>query len=134
MKFYYDKDTKLIYEHCFFDEDTKHADCPYIELTEAEWNTQLQSHPACANPYYIDGKIVFQMEENKKNKIDAENKIVEISTWFDSYDMQVKQAERSLRLKEEPDIHIGSRVYSSLEELDTEAKEKAKELKSLRQK
>ena len=48
--------------------------------------------------------------------------------------MQVKQAERASRLGEEVDIHINDKVYKSIKELDLEASEKAKELKSLRQK
>ena len=64
----------------------------------------------------------------------VDDKIMELLSWFDKYDMQVKQAERASRLGEEANIHINDKVYKSIKELDSEANEKAKELKILRQK
>ena len=131
MRFYYNPTTRKIYEHCFYDEDNEHSDCPFFDIPFEDWCEKMQSHQTNQAPYFENGEIVLKEEETE---LSDDDKIMELLSWFDKYDMQVKQAERSLRLKEEPDIHIGSRVYSSLEELDTEAKEKAKELKTLRQK
>lgn len=39
---------------------------------------------------------------------------------------------RAQRLGEPLDIHIGNTIYTSIEDLDKEAKEKAAELKKLR--
>ena len=122
MKFYYNPTTHKIYEHCFYDEDNEHLDYPFFEM---------QSHQTNQAPYFENGEIVLKEE---KTQISNDDKIMELLNWFDKYDMQVKQAERALRLGEEIDIHIDDKVYKSIKELDLEAIEKAKELKMLRQK
>lgn len=131
MKFYYNSVTHRIYEHCFYDEDTNHQDSPHVELSFEEWSEKLQSHSLNVAPYYENGEIIYKNVETQPNDKD---RISDLMLWFDKYDMQVKQAERASRLGEEADIHIDDKVYKSIKELDLEASEKAKEIKTLRQK
>lgn len=131
MKFYYNPTTHKIYEHCFYDEDNEHSDCPFFDISLEDWCEKMQSHQINQAPYFENGEIVLKEEETQ---ISNDDKIMELIIWFDKYDMQVKQAERASRLGEEIDIHINDKVYKSIKELDSEANEKAKELKILRQK
>ena len=131
MRFYYNPTTHKIYEHCFYDEDNEHLDCPFFDMTFEDWCEKMQSHQTNQAPYFENGEIVLKEEEIQ---ISNDDKIIELMSWFDKYDMQVKQAERASRLGEEADIHINDKVYKSIKELDSEANEKAKELKMLRQK
>ena len=91
----------------------------------------MQSHQTNQAPYFENGEIVLKEE---KIQISNDDKIIELISWFDKYDMQVKQAERAIRLGEKIDIHIDDKVYQSIKELDSEANEKAKDLKMLRKK
>ena len=131
MRFYYNLTTHKIYEHCFYDEDNEHSDCPFFDMTFEDWCKKMQSHQTNQSPYFENGKIVLKEEETQ---LSNDDKIMELISWFDKYDMQVKQAERAIRLGKEIDIHINDKVYKSIKELDSEANEKAKELKMLRQK
>ena len=131
MKFYYNQTTHRIYEHCFYDEDNDHSDCPFFDMSFEDWCEKMQSHQTNQAPYFENGEIVLKEEETK---LSNDDKIMELLSWFDKYDMQVKQAERAIRLGEEIDIHIDDNVYQSIKELDLEASKKAKELKTLRQK
>lgn len=131
MRFYYNQTTHRIYEHCFYDEDNEHSDCPFFDMSFEDWCEKMQSHQTNQAPYFENGEIVLKEEETK---LSNDDKIMELLNWFDKYDMQVKQAERASRLGEEIDIHINDKVYKSIKELDSEANEKAKELKILRQK
>ena len=131
MKFYYNPTTNKIYEHCFYDEDNEHLDYPFFDVTFEEKKKKMQSHQTNQAPYFENGEIVLKEE---KTQISNDDKIMELISWFDKYDMQVKQAERAIRLGEEADIHIDGIVYKSIKELDSEANEKAKDLKMLRQK
>lgn len=131
MKFYYNPTTNKIYEHCFYDEDNEHLDYPFFDITFEDWCEKMQSHQTNKAPYFENGEIVLKEEETQ---ISNDDKIMELLNWFDKYDMQVKQAERAIRLGKEIDIHIDDKVYQSIKELDSEANEKAKDLKMLRQK
>lgn len=131
MKFYYNPTTYKIYEHCFYDEDNEHSDYPFFDMTFEDWCEKMQSHQTNQAPYFENGEIVLKEEEVQ---LSNDDKIMELLSWFDKYDMQVKQAERSIRLGEKIDIHIDGKVYQSIKELDSEANEKAKDLKILRQK
>ena len=131
MKFYYNPTTNKIYEHCFYDEDNEHLDYPFFDITFEDWCEKMQSHQTNQAPYFENGEIVLKEEETQ---ISNDDKIMELLNWFDKYDMQVKQAERAIRLGKEIDIHIDDKVYQSIKELDSEANEKAKDLKMLRQK
>lgn len=130
MKFYYNPTTHKIYEHCFYDEDNEHSNFPFFEMSFEDWCEKMQSHQTNQAPYFENGEIVLKEEETQ---LSNDDKIIELLNWFDKYDMQVKQAERAIRLGEEADIHIDGVVYKSIKELDSEANEKAKELKTLRQ-
>ena len=100
-------------------------------MTFEDWCEKMQSHQTNQAPYFENGEIVLKEEEVQ---LSNDDKIMELLSWFDKYDMQVKQAERASRLGEEADIHINDKIYQSIKELDSEANEKAKELKMLRQK
>lgn len=54
-----------------------------------------------------------------------------IEYWFAKYDLQVKEYERAVRLGLTANIHIGDKMYTTIEELDAEAEDKAKRLKEL---
>ena len=131
MRFYYNPTTHKIYEHCFYDEDNEHSGCPFFDMSFEDWCEKMQSHQTNQVPYFENGEIVLKEEEVQ---LSNDDKIMELLSWFDKYDMQVKQAERAIRLGEEADIHIDGVVYKSIGELDLEANEKAKEIKMLRQK
>ena len=131
MRFYYNPTTHKIYEHCFYDEDDEHSDCPFFDMPFEDWCEKMQSHQTNQAPYFENGEIVLKEEEIQ---LSNDDKIMELLSWFDKYDMQVKQAERASRLGEEADIHIDGVVYKSIGELDLEANKKAKEIKTLRQK
>ena len=113
MRFYYNPTTHKIYEHCFYDEDNEHLDYPFFDMTFEDWCEKMQSHQTNQAPYFENGEIVLKEE---KTQLSNDDKIIELLNWFDKYDMQVKQAERAIRLGKEIDIHIDDKVYQSIKE------------------
>lgn len=61
-----------------------------------------------------------------------QKKIEDILVWFEEYDNQCSQYLRAVRRNQAISLHIGSRVYQSIGDMDIEADMKAQELNSLR--
>lgn len=80
-----------------------------------------------------DGAISEEpFETEGSRRIDRLNKIYSLEEWFKSYDMQVKQYERAVRIGTGINLHINGKEYTSIEEMDRDAVSKAAELKSLK--
>lgn len=67
-----------------------------------------------------------------QKQVAKNDRIFEINNWFNKYDMQVKQYDRAKRLGLDNEIHIGDKIYKTIEELDTQANLYVKELNSLK--
>lgn len=65
-------------------------------------------------------KEEYYSKINLKRKTESE--IRQIESWFEKYDMQVKQYERCVRLGITCDLHIDNIVYNSITDLDNQAK------------
>lgn len=129
-KIKYNKSTGWIQERYPWDEPAT-ENSGILEVSEEEYQQTLSCDTGkrwAVNDNHI---ILLNYETNESKKLEKMNAISSINSWFNSYDMQIKQAERAQRLGEPLDIHIGNTIYTSIEDLDKEAKEKAAELKKL---
>lgn len=65
MKFYYDKNTRRVINHCYYDEDTDSAKkgLPSFELTIKEWSETLACIPFAKAYFYRDGKLLLEDDE-----------------------------------------------------------------------
>lgn len=82
------------------------------------------------NKYILEDNQTALLSQNNFCKLTEElNTLYE---WFNEYDLQVKQAERAIRLNQSLNIHINNVQYKSLKELDLEANKKQERLHELR--
>lgn len=134
-KVYYNATTLEIYiEPIFSDNSQAHLDDPYFLLTDKEWFEQLSAVDVNIKKKYIDNQIVDEIIS--QDVVDAKltnTQINKLTQWFDEYDMQVRQYERAIRLNLNIDIHIDDKIYNTINDLDSDAQENAKELKRLKE-
>lgn len=76
-------------------------------------------------------KIAKKREELNR-QVSLKNQLFTLKEWFVKYDEQVSQYERAKRLDLDIVLHIGSKVYETLRELDEEAKINAEKISKIR--
>ena len=76
-------------------------------------------------------KIAKKREELSR-QLSLKNQLSTLEEWFVKYVEQVSQYERAKRLDLDIVLHIGSKVYETLRELDEEAKINAEKISEIR--
>ncbi len=76
-------------------------------------------------------KIAKKREELNR-QVSLKNQLSTLKEWFVKYDEQVSQYERAKRLNLGIIIHINSKVYATLKELDEEARVNADKISAIR--
>ena len=77
-------------------------------------------------------KIAKKREELSR-QVSLKNELSTLKEWFVKYDEQVSQYERAKRLEIDITLHIGSKVYETLKELDEEARVNADRISEIRE-
>lgn len=134
-KIYYKKDSGLLCNRYPSNLEIEEGD-PYIEVSDDDLLISLSTEGTKVWKV-INGSLQnvddtsTEAEEERKT-IESQNKISELENWFTTYDLQVSQYLRSTRMNKEIVIHIGDKTYTTIDDLDKEAEEKAEELNTLR--
>lgn len=75
---------------------------------------------------------IEKKREELNRQASLKNELSTLKEWFVKYDEQISQYERAKRLEIDITLHIGSKVYETLKELDEEAKVNADRITEIR--
>lgn len=111
----------------------------YVRISDADAKALL-NQKKCWNDNnelvdYVPSERRKKAERNRqieKRNIERQFRITAREKWFEKYDIQVAEYNRAVRLGIEPSIHIGDKVYKSIDELDADAVIKSNEIKQIK--